>query len=58
MISGSSLKFSVAFVAICFIPGLGLWTVHTEESHEDIEVLLYEGTNLSLIHISEPTRPY
>ena len=47
MISGSSLKFSVAFVAICFIPGLGLWTVHTEESHEDIEVLLYEGTNMA-----------
>ena len=47
MISGSSLKFSFALVAICFIPGLGLWTVHTEESHEDIEVLLYEGTNMA-----------
>ena len=47
MISGSSLKFSVAFAAICFIPGLGLWTVHTEESHEDIEVLLHEGTNMA-----------
>ena len=47
MVSGSSLKFSVAFVAICFIPGLGLWTVHTEESPEAIEVLLHEGTNMA-----------
>ena len=48
-----------AWITLCaFYEGPALMSITTEEAHLKMEAVRYTGGNLSLIHISEPTRPY
>mgnify|MGYP005832395805 CR=1 FL=1 len=51
-------KEIILIILGCLLLGFFLWREDKKKKDQELSDQLYNAENLSLIHISEPTRPY